>query len=118
MRFELGQHDLSDRFEIPQKLYGREQEINTLVTAFERVNASGEAEMQRGAQMVLVSGPSGVGKSSLINEIHKLMARTGHRGYFIAGKFDQYRRNIPYASLIQAFQNLIRQRCLKVKNKT
>ncbi|PSM47054.1 serine/threonine protein kinase [Chroococcidiopsis sp. CCALA 051] len=98
--FRAGQLDLSSQFLIPQKLYGREREVATLIEAFDRVS--------RGAtEMMLVSGYSGVGKSSLVNEVHKPIV--GARGYFISGKFDQFKRNIPYASLIQAFQELIRQ---------
>ncbi|OUL33570.1 hybrid sensor histidine kinase/response regulator [Nostoc sp. 106C] len=98
--FTIGQLDLSSQFIIPQKLYGREAEVNTLLNAFERVS-NGQSEI------MLVSGYSGIGKSSLVNEIHKPIVR--QRGYFISGKFDQFKRNIPYASLIQAFQELMRQ---------
>ena len=98
--FTPGQQDLSGQFHIPQKLYGREAEVATLMEAFDRIS-SGTTEM------MLVSGYSGIGKSSLVNEIHKPIVR--QRGYFIAGKFDQFKRNIPYTSLIQAFQDLIRQ---------
>ncbi|MCC5634826.1 AAA family ATPase [Nostoc sp. CHAB 5844] len=98
--FVIGQLDLSSQFLIPQKLYGREQEVAKLMNAFERVR-SGTTEL------MLVSGYSGIGKSSLVNEIHKPIIR--QRGYFISGKFDQYKRNIPYAALIQAFQELLRQ---------
>ena len=87
-------------FRIPQKLYGREVEIAQLMTAFERVS-NGKSEL------LLVAGDSGVGKSAVIHEIHKpIVVR---RGYFVSGKFDQYKRNIPYASLVQAFAELIRQ---------
>ncbi|MBW4564361.1 MAG: AAA family ATPase [Mojavia pulchra JT2-VF2] len=98
--FPIGQLDLSGQFIIPQKLYGREQEVTTLLNAFEQIS-NGKTEI------MLVSGYSGIGKSSLINEIHKPILR--QRGYFISGKFDQFKRNIPYASLIQAFQELMRQ---------
>ena len=98
--FLLAQHDVSAKFQIPQKLYGREQEIDTLIAAFERVS-------QGRTEMMLIAGYSGIGKSALVNEIHKPIVR--QRGYFIAGKFDQFKRNIPYVSLIQAFQELIRQ---------
>ncbi|MDZ8104398.1 MAG: AAA family ATPase [Nostoc sp. DedQUE12a] len=98
--FVVGQLDLYSQFVIPQKLYGREGEVTKLIDAFERVS-SGATEL------ILVSGYSGIGKSSLVNEVHKPIIR--QRGYFISGKFDQYKRNIPYASLIQAFQELIRQ---------
>ncbi|MBD0388449.1 MAG: AAA family ATPase, partial [Nostoc sp. C3-bin3] len=98
--FAIGQLDLSSRFLIPQKLYGREREVVELMNAFERVS-SGATEL------MLVNGYSGIGKTSLVNEVHKPIIR--QRGYFISGKFDQYKRNIPYASLIQAFQELMRQ---------
>lgn len=98
--FPLGKHDLSDGFHIPQKLYGREQELEILMNAFEQVS-------EGQCKFVLVSGYSGVGKSALVNEIHKPVVR--ERGYFISGKFDQYRRNMPYASLLQAFRDLLQQ---------
>ncbi|RKZ84566.1 MAG: serine/threonine-protein kinase PknK [Candidatus Parabeggiatoa sp. nov. 1] len=91
--FELAQHDFSGRFQIPQKLYGREAEIDTLLQAFERVS-SGASEM------MLVAGYSGVGKSALVQEVHKPI--TEKRGYFAAGKFDQYHRNIPYSAFSAA----------------
>ncbi|WP_193198336.1 hybrid sensor histidine kinase/response regulator [Nostoc sp. MG11] len=98
--FIVGQLDSHSQFLIPQKLYGREKEVNTLLNAFERIS-SGKTEI------MLISGYSGIGKSSLVNEIIKPIVR--QRGYFISGKFDQFKRNIPYASLIQAFQELMRQ---------
>ena len=98
--FPLGSRDISERFQIPQKLYGRQTELNTLISAFERVS-QGESEM------ILIAGFSGVGKSALVNEARRDIAL--RRGYFISGKFEQFKRNIPYASLIQAFQELIRQ---------
>ena len=98
--FPLGQQDVSGRFQIPQKLYGREQEIDTSLAAFERVS-------QGASEMMLVTGYSGIGKSALVKEIYKPI--TQKRGYFTSGKFDQFQRNIPYASLIQAFRSLIRQ---------
>jgi PAS domain S-box-containing protein len=98
--FELGQHDASDRLLVPERLYGREREIGHLLAAFGRVVASGTPEL------VLVSGYSGIGKSSLVNELHKALVPS--RGLFASGKFDQYRRDIPYATLAQAFQSLVR----------
>ena len=98
--FSPGQRDKTGQFLIPQKLYGRETEVEKLMTAFARVS-TGTSEM------MLVSGYSGVGKSSLVYEIHKPIV--GQKGYFIAGKFDQFKRNIPYAALIQAFSELIEQ---------
>jgi PAS domain S-box-containing protein len=99
--FPLGAHDASDRLLIAEELYGRETEIGALLAAFDRVVAQGTPEL------VLVSGYSGVGKSSVVNELHK--ALVPQRGLFAAGKFDQYKRDIPYATLAQAFQTLIRQ---------
>ncbi|MBD3560357.1 serine/threonine-protein kinase PknK [Planktothrix sp. FACHB-1355] len=99
-KFTPGKQDLISQFLIPQKLYGRTKEVTTLMEAFGRV-ASG------GSEIILVSGYSGIGKTSVINEIHKPIV--GQRGYFISGKFDQFKRNIPYASIIQAFQQLSQQ---------
>src|SRR6202789_4212608 len=104
--FALGAHDSSDRLLIPEKLYGREREVDALLAAFDRVVAQGNPEL------VLVSGYSGVGKSSVVNELHKALVPP--RGLFAAGKFDQYKRDIPYATLAQAFQMLVRQ--ILVKN--
>ena len=85
---------------IPEKLYGREREVEALLAAFDRVVASGAPEL------VLVSGYSGIGKSSVVNELHKALVTP--RGLFASGKFDQYKRDIPYSTLVQAFQSLVR----------
>src|SRR5450631_2164725 len=98
--FPLGQQDTPDRLLIPEKLYGRDREIGTLLAAFDRVVTSGRPEL------VLVSGYSGIGKSAVVNELHKALVPP--RGLFASGKFDQYKRDIPYATLGQAFQTLIR----------
>ena len=103
--FPLGAHDVPDRLLIPEKLYGREGEIDALLTAFDRVVTHGTPEL------VLVSGYSGIGKSSVVNELHKVLVPP--RGLFASGKFDQYKRDIPYATLAQAFQALIRQILVK-----
>jgi predicted ATPase/signal transduction histidine kinase len=100
-RFPLGEHDVPDRLLIPEKLYGRKSEIDALLAAFDRVVASGLSEI------VLVSGYSGIGKTSVVHEIHKALVLS--HGLFAAGKFDQFNRGIPYATLIQALQTLIRQ---------
>ncbi len=97
--FPLGQWDVSERFQIPQKLYGREQEVAVLMKAFEMA-------AQGHTQLILVAGYSGVGKSSLVSEIHKPIVEK--KGYFIEGKFDQFQTNIPYSALAQAFQELMR----------
>ena len=98
--FPLGAQDVSDRLLIPETLYGREREIDALVAAFDRVVAEGTAEF------VFVSGYSGIGKSSVVNELHKVLVPP--RGLFASGKFDQYKRDIPYTTLAQAFQSLVR----------
>ena len=98
--FPLGEQDKPDRLLIPEKLYGRESEIATLLAAFDRVVAGGRPEL------VLVSGYSGIGKSAVVNELHKRLVPP--RGLFASGKFDQYKRDIPYATLVQAFQSLMR----------
>src|SRR5216684_6892677 len=99
--FVTGARDVSDRLTIPEEVYGRERETTALLDAFDRVVASGAPEL------VLVSGHSGIGKSSIVNELHKAIVLP--RGIFVSGKFDQYKRDIPYATLAQAFQTLIRQ---------
>jgi len=103
--FTLGKDDSSDRLLIPEKLYGREREVDALLAAFDRVVAQGTAEL------VLVSGYSGVGKSSVVNELPKVLVPP--RGIFAAGKFDQYKRDVPYATLAQAFQMLVREILVK-----
>lgn len=98
--FSLRKNDIADNLQISQKLYGREDEIQTLMTAFERVSIGV-------SEAIMVTGSSGLGKSSLVNEIHKPIVK--QKGFFISGKFDQYKRNTPYACLIQAFSDLVRQ---------
>jgi len=98
--FPLGEDDTPDRLLIPEKLYGRASEIEVLLAAFDRIVAGGRPEL------VLVSGYSGIGKSSLVNELHKPLVPP--RGLFASGKFDQYKSDIPYTTLAQAFQSLIR----------
>lgn len=98
--FRPGSQDVTNRFHIAQKLYGRDREIAILTDAFERV-------CKGGSELVLVTGYSGIGKSSIIREIQKPVVK--HRGYFISGKFDQFQRDIPYVSLIQAFRELVQQ---------
>jgi len=114
--FVPGEWDRSGQLSIPQKLYGREAEVDRLLAAFERVSGLADAQPPENSEnlparsqseIILVSGYSGIGKTAIINEVHKPIVR--QRGYFINGKFDQFKRNIPYAALIQAFQSLIGQ---------
>jgi len=98
--FSLGEHDTPDHLLPPEKLYGRVREIDDLLASFDRVVVSGVPEL------VLVSGYSGIGKSSVVNELHKVLVPP--RGLFASGKFDQFKRDIPYATLAQAFQSLVR----------
>jgi predicted ATPase/signal transduction histidine kinase/ActR/RegA family two-component response regulator len=98
--FTVGSRDLSDRFMISERLYGRELEVSTLLDGFERVS-SGRAEM------MLVTGYSGIGKTAIVQEVHKPIVR--QRGYFIKGKFDQFQRNIPFSAFTQVFRDLIGQ---------
>jgi predicted ATPase/signal transduction histidine kinase/CheY-like chemotaxis protein len=125
--FPLAHSDISDKFQIPQKLYGREVEVDTLLAAFERLTSppapllAGEGSQtppntrrEEGGmgglgrvEMMLVAGYSGIGKSALVQEIYKPI--TEKRGYFISGKFDQFQRNIPYSAVVAAFKELVRQ---------
>ncbi|MEE8553679.1 MAG: AAA family ATPase, partial [Desulfobacterales bacterium] len=92
--------DLPERFQIPEKLYGREEEIKILFDEFAKA-------AERETRLIFFPGPPGIGKSFLIQEVQKPLVE--HKGYFIYGKFDQYQRNIPYSAIIQAFQGLMRQ---------
>ncbi|NER51188.1 MAG: serine/threonine-protein kinase PknK, partial [Symploca sp. SIO1A3] len=116
--FTLGSQDIADKFQIPQKLYGREKEIQTLLAAFERVSSNWSfvsrnnnqkliTNDKRQSQFMLVAGYSGIGKSALVAEIYKPITR--QRGYFISGKFDRFQRNIPYSAVVTAFSELVRQ---------
>ncbi|WP_051974904.1 PAS domain S-box protein [Cupriavidus necator] len=98
--FPLGERDMPDQLMIPEKLYGRSREVETLLAAFERIGENGAPEL------VLVAGYSGIGKSAIVNELHQALVPS--RGLFAAGKFDQYKRDIPYSTLAQAFRSLLR----------
>ncbi|MEH2339410.1 trifunctional serine/threonine-protein kinase/ATP-binding protein/sensor histidine kinase [Nostoc sp.] len=98
--FELGVRDICDRFIISEKLYGRQAEVESLLAAFDRV-AQGNTEI------ILVAGLSGIGKTAVVNEVHKPIVR--QRGYFIKGKYDQFQRNIPLRAFVQAFRDLMGQ---------
>ncbi|MCA2640691.1 MULTISPECIES: AAA family ATPase [unclassified Microcystis] len=98
--FPLGSRDLPEKFQIPQKLYGRELEVQKLLNIFEKVS-------QGSSELILISGYSGIGKTALVNEIYKPI--TGKRGRIIKGKFDQLQRDIPYSAITQALQDLVKQ---------
>ncbi len=98
--FPLGERDTPDRLLIPETLYGRQREVDMLLAAFDRCVHGGAPEL------VLVSGYSGIGKSSVVNELQPVLVPP--RGLFASGKFDRYKREIPYSTLAQAFQSLIR----------
>ncbi len=99
-RFTLGCQDIAHQLQIPQKLYGREPQIDSLLTTFERTSL-GQTEL------LLISGYAGIGKSALVQELYQVITEKG--GYFIRGKFDQLHRDIPYQALAAAFQELVRQ---------
>ena len=98
--FQIAQRNVCDRFIIPDKLYGRETEVKNLLQAFERVSLGA-------TEMMLVAGFSGIGKTAVVNEVHKPIVQ--QRGYFIKGKYDQFQRNIPFSAFVQAFRDLMGQ---------
>jgi hypothetical protein len=99
-QFPLGRHEATGDLRIPEKLYGRDRDVATLFAAFERV-------MEGATEVLLISGHGGIGKSSLVNEVHKAIASRG--AYFISGKFEQLRRRAPYATIAGAFREPVRQ---------
>jgi predicted ATPase/signal transduction histidine kinase/tRNA A-37 threonylcarbamoyl transferase component Bud32 len=99
--FTLGAHDVPNRFQLPQRLYGREAQVASLLQGFERVVHSGKPEL------FLVSGYSGIGKSAVVHELYKPVVQ--RRGFFLSGKFDQFQREVPYATLAQAIRGLVQQ---------
>ena len=126
--FEIAARDITDRFLIAEKLYGRETEVSQLLAAFERVSTGSlpqtrfkkealetstivkpgeERSYLSGSELMLVAGFSGIGKTAVVNEVHKPIVR--QRGYFIKGKYDQFQRNIPFLAFLQAFRDLMRQ---------
>ncbi|MEH2049758.1 AAA family ATPase [Nostoc sp.] len=98
--FPIAQRDVCDRFLIPEKLYGRETEVATLLQAFDRISGGSR-------EIMLVAGFSGIGKTAIVNEVHKPIVR--QRGYFIKGKFDQFGRNIPFSAFVLALRDLMAQ---------
>jgi PAS domain S-box-containing protein len=112
--FQLGLQDVSEQFQIPQRLYGREAEIRTLLAAFDQVvgeeeppTPDSQLPLRSHSAMMLVSGYAGIGKSALVQELYKPI--TAKRGYFVSGKFDQFQRNVPYSAIASALQKLVQQ---------
>ncbi|MCE2671100.1 MAG: AAA family ATPase [Microcystis sp.] len=103
--FVIARQDLANQFQIPQKLYGREAEIATLLTAFQRVATADKNSSH--TELMLVTGYSGMGKTTLVREIYQPI--TEKRGFFISGKFDQFQRDIPYAAVVSALTHLVKQ---------
>ncbi|MDJ0546750.1 MAG: AAA family ATPase, partial [Microcystis sp. M53601_WE4] len=103
--FVIARQDLANQFQIPQKLYGREAEIATLLTAFQRVATVDKNSSH--TELMLVTGYSGIGKTTLVGEIYQPI--TEKRGFFISGKFDQFQRNTPYAAVVSALTHLVKQ---------
>lgn len=111
-----GEHDISSQFKIPNKLYGREVEIQTLLTAFKQIAMRGESNtqtslstetsMQLTKQVILLVGDFGSGKSSLAAHLCQLV--TENRGNFISGNFNKFQSNVPYSAIVIAFHKLIR----------
>ncbi|WP_224244306.1 trifunctional serine/threonine-protein kinase/ATP-binding protein/sensor histidine kinase [Hyalangium gracile] len=99
--FPLGEHDTPSRFQLPQRLYGREAQVASLLQGFERVSQTGRPEL------FLVSGYSGIGKSSVAHELYKPVVQ--RRSFFLSAKFDQLQRNAPYNTLAQALRGLVQQ---------
>ena len=97
--FPLGQDDVSEQLQVPQRLYAREGPLGELVQAFERVAVGGVAEL------VLVAGGAGVGKSALVRELERPVTARG--GFFLYGKVDQQRGEIPCAPFVRALQELV-----------
>ncbi|MGD1939476.1 MAG: AAA family ATPase [Cyanophyceae cyanobacterium] len=106
---ELGLQDITEHFLIPEKLYGRDAEVALLLDSFDRV--AGDPDRPNaapsGSEFLLVAGFSGIGKTSVINEVHKPIVQ--QRGYFIEGKFDQFQQNVPYSAIVSAFRALVQQ---------
>lgn len=98
--FVLAEEDYPEKFQISQKIYGRDQEIGKLMALYEKISHGN-------IHMAVISGKPGVGKTTLVQEIHKPV--TQGKGYFIVGKFDPFYRNVPYSAIVLAFRELVRQ---------
>ncbi len=98
--FDLGRKDVPVKYIPPKELAGRKKEINLLIETFKRVSGGSK-------EMTLVSGPPGIGKTALVNEINQMIVING--GYFIAGKYDLLSRDVPFGGIIAAFKGLIKQ---------
>ncbi len=99
--FALASDDSPDEFRVSHRLYGREVEVARLLAGLDRASSGGSAVVS------LVFGYSGVGKTSIVGALYQPIVR--QRGRFVSGKFDQYKRDIPYATLVQAFRDILRE---------
>lgn len=97
--FDIGRQDISRRFNIPQKLYGRDEDIQKLLSAYDRICRGGK-------EIMLITGPPGIGKTALIRELDKVLVEKN--GYFISGKYERLRKDVPFSALIQAIMGLVR----------
>ncbi|CAA7600082.1 Two component system, signal transduction histidine kinase [Acididesulfobacillus acetoxydans] len=98
--FPLGHYDLSERLAIPTRTIGREEEKKRLLAALAPVRAGR-------AQILLIAGAAGVGKTTFVNELAAPVKQGG--GLFLQGKFDQYKKNTPYAAFNEAFERLFQE---------
>ena len=108
--FPLGERDRGNQLLLPPKLYGRETQLAVLMETLERVNCNpphSSSGSKARAELLLISGYSGIGKTTLVGEAHQPIATSG--AYFISGKFDRFRRNVPYAALIRSLEDLVNQ---------
>lgn len=99
--FPLATDDAPEDFRISRRLYGREREVAQLLAGFERARTGPSCVVS------LVRGYSGIGKTSVVGSLYHPIVR--NRGRFVSGKFDQYKRDIPYATIVQAFRDLMRE---------
>ncbi|MFK7692992.1 diguanylate cyclase [Paenibacillus sp. HJGM_3] len=102
--FQMGEEDRLRLFRLPQKLYGREQELAGLQAVVRSLGSGADRERGR---LVLIAGEAGIGKTALVQELHGFVSQ--EHGYFIQGKFDQYNQNLPFSAWIQAFRSLVAQ---------
>lgn len=97
--FSIASKDNLNKFQVSQKLYGRKKELANLMAVYNHV-CNGRYEF------MLLSGPSGIGKSDLVHEMQQFVFQ--RKGSFISGKYDRHKNKIPYSAIIDAFKDLIK----------